>query len=411
MNIFVIPSWYPSKYSPLSGIFFKEQALALGHCRGGWNVALSTWGQGDYRVSLEHPLRSLSSIVDLLISRKPRTQSLLPNVIEYCDDCIEWNCKTIEYLSEANMRSCERNYHRFRSDFGDVDIIHAHVSYPAGWIAMHLSRKTGIPYVITEHMGPFPFSPFLADDGSLRDKIRLPLEQANSVIAVSPVLAERIMSFGISRPRYIPNLVDESFFEPGPAPTRNGVFTFFALGWLIDTKGFPELLQGISSILASLSPDEQTRVTFRIGGSGPEKLRYHLLAEELGVASRIEWLGLLERHEVRRELQGCDCFILASHCETFGVVFAEAIACGKPVIATRCGGPETIVTPGNGILVDVGSVEQISGALIYMFQNAHRYDQTEIRKDFIDRFSREVVVGQLEDEYCSVLERKLSCAA
>jgi glycosyltransferase involved in cell wall biosynthesis len=99
----------------------------------------------------------------------------------------------------------------------------------------------------------------------------------------------------------------------------------------------------------------------------------------------------------------CDAFILVSRAETFGVVYVEALASGKPVIATRCGGPEAIVHEGNGLLVPIGDVPAIASAMVKMACNSDRYVAEKIRSDFMKRFSGPAVVGQLLALYRSVL--------
>lgn len=91
--------------------------------------------------------------------------------------------------------------------------------------------------------------------------------------------------------------------------------------------------------------------------------------------------------------------------ETFGVVYAEAIASGKPLIATRCGGPESIVNAINGQLVDVGDVPALARVMQDMAANWHRYSPQAIRHDFEARFSRPAVVHQLRALYRQVTSK------
>ena len=85
-------------------------------------------------------------------------------------------------------------------------------------------------------------------------------------------------------------------------------------------------------------------------------------------------------------------------------MYAEAIASGKPVIATRCGGPEFIVNNQNGKLVNIGDVFALAKAMKTMAEELENYQPEIIRRDFEQRFSRQVVVKQLIDLYWQVLK-------
>jgi glycosyltransferase involved in cell wall biosynthesis len=294
-------------------------------------------------------------------------------------------------LIGANRRNLEEASARF----GKIDLIHAHVSYPAGYVASLLSREFGIPYVLTEHMGPFPF-PALMSKGKPLPEVTQAFAGASAVIAVSPSLAKRIASFGYREPVVIPNAVDERRFFPGAPP--EGKFVFFTLCGLNDQKGIDHLLESI----ALWNPPAE-RFEFRIGGDGPMRAAYRAMAERLGVADRVKWLGAVGRDEASRLFRDCHAYVMPSLHETFGVVYAEAIASGKPVIATRCGGPEFIVNETNGRLVDVGDIGGLSDAMKDVAAHWDRFDPAAIRQDFERRFSRPAVVGQLRALYETVV--------
>ena len=79
------------------------------------------------------------------------------------------------------------------------------------------------------------------------------------------------------------------------------------------------------------------------------------------------------------------------------------MASGKPVIATRCGGPESFVNESNGLLVDVGDRQGLARALRDMRDGWSRYDAARIRSEFEQRFSRPAVVAKIAATYESVL--------
>ena len=392
MNIFLIPSWYPSPNEPVAGIFQRDQALALSALRPDWKIAVSLSPQS--AVWLSQP-RSWPNLRKLLV-RQPHRRSVSRNLVEYRRRSVVWTEVVHDGNRGAVIAAHRTNAYSAAAEFGAFDVIHAHVSYPAGWLAMHLSKELGIPYVLTEHMSPFPFRDLL-DGHALKDVVREPFERAAATIAVSPALAREVASFGLPEPRYIPNLVDETFFVPGPRRSDRRL-VFFTLGGMREQKGIDDLLRAIGQ-LRETQPKIYRRSSFRIAGTGERLDEYRHLASDLGLDEVIAWLGALDRAGIRDEYQGCDCFVLTSRHESFGVTYAEASACGKPVIATLSGGPETVVTPENGLLVEVGDTAAIAVALAEMAERARDYDPAAIREQFEERFSRSAVVDELENVY------------
>jgi len=393
MNIFYIPSWYPGKYNAYSGIFFKEQALAIAKLQD-CNIVVSLWGQNNFNLPLKNPFRTVKNIKKGLTDKK-HVRKVFDNLYEIYNPKILWTDKLngrTPRIFEAN----HENYEKALEIFKNIDVIHAHVSYPGGYAAMMLSKLYKKPFIITEHMGPFPFKEFLKK-GKLSDKVKLPLINASKIIAVSNSLADKIAYFGITRPIVIPNLVDESFFKIRDVPRKNKKFTFFTLCGMYPQKGIIDLLKAIKKV-SNINSD----VLFRIGGEGEKLKEYKKYSKELALDNKLEWLGSLSREDSLKEFQNSDAFILTSHHETFGVVLAEAIACGKPIISTKCGGPEDIVNENNGLLVKKNDIDQISKAIIYMMKTISKYDPVKIRNDFLKRFSRKVVTDQIYKQYLEV---------
>jgi glycosyltransferase involved in cell wall biosynthesis len=168
-------------------------------------------------------------------------------------------------------------------------------------------------------------------------------------------------------------------------------------------KGVSDLLKAAARFFGDLPERDRPRVRFRIAGDGPLLAQHRREARELRLDSCVTWLGQLPRERVREEFARCDCFVLTSRHESFGIVFVEAGASGKPVIATRCGGPEAIVTPENGVLLGVGDLEGVAGALRVMFESGRNYDAEQIRRQTVERYGREAVVSRLEAVYRRVI--------
>jgi glycosyltransferase involved in cell wall biosynthesis len=396
MNLFIIPSWYPSASSPLSGVFTQEQAQAIAELSPDVRVMVSLWGHADGVLNARRPWAWPGRILWSL--KQPRNQiELRQGVHEVFNPQITWTDRLPFGGARQIIDVNRRNFVLAQEKFGPINLIHAHVSYPGGYVAAVLAKEFGVPYVITEHMGPFPF-PSLMKDGQPIREIGYAFENAAASIAVSPSLAKRVSSFGYPIPRVIPNMVDErSFALGGPQAEK---FIFFTLCGISEQKGIDHLLEAI----ALWNPPAE-KFEFRIGGDGAQRVQYQAKSIALGLSDRVKWLGAVSRDKAPELFQQCHIFVMPSRHETFGVVYAEAIACGKPIIATRCGGPEFIVNEGNGLLVDVGDVPALSLALQKMAANWSHYKPTAIRQDFDKRFSRLAVVSHLRSLYNEVLKK------
>jgi glycosyltransferase involved in cell wall biosynthesis len=397
MNLFIIPSWYPSDSSPLSGIFIKEQVEVIADLAPQVSVLVSTWGHGLGGLSPRSVKATLQAIRWYRHNRGTCKISKTNNLYELFSPTLTWSGRLpfggIQQLISANRKNLQMAI----ATVGDVNVIHAHVSYPAGYIASVLSMEYGIPFVLTEHMGPFPF-PDLMRDGSPLREISEAFERAAISVAVSPSLAERIASFGYRKPLVIPNLVDERRFNLSTPSTEKCIF--FTLCGLNEQKGVDHLLHAI----AQWNPPAD-QFEFRIGGEGPRRAEYEALAERLGISDRVCWLGIVSRDDAPSLFQGCHIYIMPSQHETFGIVYAEAIASGKPVIATRCGGPEFILNQDNGRLVEIGDIKGLVCVMSDMVQGLSSYSSRIIREDFIKRFSRQAVVSQLLAVYDQVVRK------
>ncbi len=95
--------------------------------------------------------------------------------------------------------------------------------------------------------------------------------------------------------------------------------------------------------------------------------------------------------------------IINSNVETFSVVTGEALAQGKPVIATRCGGPMAFVTPENGLLINTRDDDALARAMVDMTQNADRYSAASIRDSVNSRSSPEAGGRTLLELYTAIV--------
>ena len=196
----------------------------------------------------------------------------------------------------------------------------------------------------------------------------------------------------------MPNIVNERFcsFELRPNESKN--FEFINVALMTENKCQANILHAFSRI-SKVNPN----IRLTLGGDGPVRSQLEQLAHDLGIAEKVKFTGMLTREQVLAAMAAADAFVLSSRYETFGVVVIEALALGKPVIATRCGGPESIVRKEDGILILVDDVDALAAAMIKMVENRNDYDPAEIRKACSARFSEAAIAKRLMNTYADVV--------
>lgn len=275
---------------------------------------------------------------------------------------------------------------RLRGDW-PFDLIHAHFSYPDGVVAAWLGRRYDLPVIVTEHA---PWRPNWMDVYSLvrRQTVRA-CRTIACHIAVGRSVSKTIAHFTGATERFqvIPVGVDGDVFCPSPNGVQVKANQILYVGFINFNKGIGVLLRTMRK-LAGLRPDARLVL---VGGAlyrdtclQEERLRR--LAEELGVGDRVAFLGPKPQEEVVHYMRESAVLALPSRAESFGAVLAEALACGTPVVATRCGGPEDIVTEEVGALVPVGDEDALAAALAETLWSRGRYEAARL-----SRFSWDLV--------------------
>ncbi len=386
-KVLIVAYWYPSDASPLHGVFVEEQARALASVH---DVAVIVPGLAAWRNvgRSNSPDRSTQQV-----------RNGLPVVYEFALPAIPHGPESGVY--SAFTRATEKGFARLLRTWGKPDIIHAHVVLPAGWTAVQLAKQQSLPMVLTEHSGPF--SMHLGTKLSC-DLARKTLRQADRIIAVGPSLKEQILDFepGLEIDVF-GNLVQTEFFTPSQnGRPANPSFRFLFVGHLAEQKGVKYLLEAA----ALLGREGFTDFEVVLGGEGVQRKNLESLSQKLGLQNRCRFLGALSREEVRQWMRQSDVFVLPSIHETFGIVLGEAMACGKPVISTRCGGPEFVVNDEVGRLVDPANPAQLAEVMAKFLKGDIRLDQKTVRASVESRFGPSAFVKGMTRIYDEVIESK-----
>lgn len=269
--------------------------------------------------------------------------------------------------------------------FGKPKCVHVH-NCDVCLCSMGYCLKHGIQYIITEHSMP------RAQSKRVEKSKRWAYKNAKKVIAVSANLAGRIHCIYNVQPIIIHNIVDFSQFSFILNENRNDddTFLFISAARLVAGKRIDLLLEAFARVVKKYN-----NCRLEIMGEGPERNNLQNQAEKLDISEKVSFYGYYSKAEFAVELRKSACFVLPSRSETFGIVYVEALACGNPVIATRCGGPEDFVDKTNGVLVELDDVAALESAMVYMLKNIKLYDREYIATECKNRFSPNIIARKI----------------
>lgn len=380
MYIIVISRGYPTSQAPLNGIFEFDQARAL--AKAGQKViyaavdlrSLRRWRKW----GIEHFLKDGVEVyaINIPLGR-------LPHSILRC-------------IGQCGLRIL---YRLIQKEHGVPDIIHAHFLSIAEIALTLKTRLKKTKFVMTEHWS------LIASDASVfphwvKRSARAIYASYDRVIAVSQFLAEEIHKKFHVDVICIPNMLDPLFLNKRQRNSHD-MFEFIFVGNLNNNKSPLECIQAFYDAFheGNSTTKQMQQIRLRLIGDGPLSHECQELISELKLENNVFMMGQMTRDRIAEILSASDCFVLPSKLETFGVVYIEAMACGLPVIATQCGGPEYFVNEHNGLLIPARDTSALSLAFKHMLSHIEEYNSKEIRMFVNKHFAPRVIALQILENY------------
>lgn len=288
------------------------------------------------------------------------------------------------------------------------DVIHAHCVYPDGVVAARLGQRYGIPVVITEHS---LWHPWLDHYPQVRRQVVWAAKTCAAHVLASSGLQDSVERFvGSSKQvRSIPIGVDTSLFTlPSQQGLRN-LKQILYVGRVKFSKGVDYLLKAMSQLI-----QHQPNLKLVLAGGGiwgyqsAEEMQLQQLAQTLGLQNSVEFLGPRSPTEIAALMQESGLVVLPSLRESFGAVLVEALACGTPVVATYCGGPEDIVNNSVGRLVPKENADALAQAISHVLHQHQTYEPLRLRNYAVENYAWERVAAQTVDLYEEISRKPIS---
>jgi len=352
MRVLVLSHMYPSSIEPVFGIFVHKQAqelvkqgcevrvvspvpftpLLLKQLKGRWQRYSQIPREEDFEgIKVYHP-RYLSFPRNILLAYSG-------------------------YLYYAGAKGAIRRIY----DSFPFDVIHAHVAIPDGHAAIIAGRAYGKPTVVTLHGHDVYNIPEL--NHACRRAVESVARGASRVVVVSTILGNALREYVSDREL----LVVSNGYSPGDVSPGSselvsryrGKRVILSVGYLIPRKAHKYVVMAVAKLLKA-HPD----IVYVIIGTGDEERPLQRLVNEMGLQDAVEFVGQVPHRDVMAYLATCDIFALPSWNESFGVVYVEAMAHGRPVIACRGEGIQDVIVDGEtGALVEPKDVDSLTNAL------------------------------------------------
>jgi D-inositol-3-phosphate glycosyltransferase len=271
------------------------------------------------------------------------------------------------------------------------DVVHAHF-WMSGLAALHATQTTAVPVVQTFHaLGSVKRRYQGNRDTSPADRIALETrigQEVDMIVATCTDEAAELRRMGVERDRIrvVPCGVDTSLFSPltptaeliaaASAPPRRR--RLLCVGRLVERKGVDTAIRALTELpefeLVVAGGPEKRRLA-----TDPEARRLLLLAEELGVADRVQLLGSVDHDLLPALIRSADLVVCTPWYEPFGIVPIEAAACGRVVVGSAVGGLlDTVVDGETGRLVSGNDPSAVAAAVQDVIRDPLRKRRFEV---------------------------------
>jgi phosphatidylinositol alpha-1,6-mannosyltransferase len=284
------------------------------------------------------------------------------------------------------------------------DLIFSGVAYPTAIIVSAVTRVTRTPFVVFTH----------SEDVTIRNSIKRTmlgwaLKRARAVITVSKFTRGMLAQLIGDKPiTIISPGIDLKRFESASPLALDALKSF----WIVMTAGRLIRRKGQDMVIRAL-PEIAKRVPnvhYLVIGDGPDAEELRALAAQYQIADRVTFAGRVNDYDLPRYFFACDAYVMptrpsddGSEVEGFGIVFLEAAAAGKPVVAGRAGGVADAVVDGvTGILIEPTDANAIANAVIHLAEDEMLCRQ--LGANGRARVEREFTVEQFAKRVAQVLQ-------
>ena len=360
-----LAKWYPNKVEPLLGIFIQKHIQSV-------------------QESYDHKVISIyqTNTINSNIHRK----------VNYLNSTEE-----VVFYHKKGLLNKIRVLYKVWKEIKKIQphLIHAHVMGWTSTLAYFISNTNQTPFLISEHWSGYHKKGYAQLKSISKILRKKSAKHANQICVVSKFLKEDMIKCGLKgNYTIIENVADGIALEI----EKNKTFSFVFAGDLVqETKNVKGIIEAFSEVLK-----QHKDIKLDIIGDGKDLKNYNALSNRLKLNNHVSFHGNRNNDYVIKTLSQSHVLILNSYFETFSIICAEALLCGIPVIATRCGGPESYLNEKTGILIDIDNKKQLTTAMGSIITNYDKYEPEKL-KSIALQYSMDSIGEKINQEYLRTL--------
>lgn len=379
IKVLFLSPLYPNRYDAMLGLFVRKHAEAVSrYCK-----VKVLYMQPDKNIKeIEITTEKRSELTEIIVYYPIKEKGVLSKLIRY-------------------LKAYRIGYREIAKDGFKPDIIHANILTRSAFIAFVEKTFRKIPFVITEH-----WSRYLNHKTAFNGKAdkwftRKIVKNAAAVMPVSEILKQGMISNKLDNSNYIVvnNVVDDYFYTENTA-------VISSKKRILHVSCFDEKAKNVCGILRAIEHLSTFRNDFEliIIGTGVDYEMVYNYSKTLNIPKgTIQFLGEKTPEEVAGWFRNCDLFILFSNYETAGVVIAESLVSGVPVISTNVGIASEVIDSQSGKIIKIGAEDELTDAINYILENLDNYNRDGIKETYRNKFSYSVIGKKITDVYQNIL--------
>jgi glycosyltransferase involved in cell wall biosynthesis len=393
-KVLIVPSWYP--------VSFVTDQMKLMEDEFDFKVIVGKRTEMGKR-------KALARFLSARFKRFSWNKRILPDILYdfFSTEYIYINALP-QYFEKQQMKILDKHFNQMFSEIDMAgwtpDLIHIQSISDTAVFVCNWAENNHIPVILTEHIlyirRKFDFFQ--------KEKERI-YSRAQKVLFVSNYLYRNLLTngFEISKGEIIGNFVDDTYLPATFDKIDNHTRMLFVATHLSD-KDINTLFSAFRILLNS----GFTNFTLDIIGLGPQYRyisdsgSYTVLCEEIeryGLTKHINIKGFISKEVLLKSFGNYSFLVSTSLSETFGLVIAEAIMYGLPVVCTDSGGIRDFVNESNGIIVPVKNPKAFSNGIIQMINNLNNYNLSQISSEMTEKFGSRIFFNRLKKEYIQVI--------